>query len=101
MRKEDYFFDCACHRNTHLLRFYLNHDDKDFPPELYAIILLNKKSFFKRLYIGIKYILGAQSEYGYFEEWIFDYNYIKEFKSMINDFEKYNNEWVQSLEITE
>lgn len=45
----------------------------DFP-YVYCSVLLNKLSFWKRLKAGILYILGKQSKYGYFEEFIFDVN---------------------------
>jgi len=39
---------------------------------VYFHIHLNKKSFWERLKYGVKYILGYKSQYGAFDEFIFN-----------------------------
>jgi len=50
---------------------FLYGEDDDFPM-LYAHVHLNKKSFFQRLKYAVQYLLGRQSRFGAFEEFIFN-----------------------------
>ena len=61
---------CECHSTEHqLIVLYSNDDDY---PVVYFHIHLNKKSFWERLKYGVKYILGYKSQYGAFDEFIFN-----------------------------
>lgn len=72
---KEYLFSSLADDISHqLVISYWNNDNNntgDFP-FLYCSVLLNKLSFWKRLKAGILYILGKQSKYGYFEEFIFN-----------------------------
>lgn len=57
---------CQCSSPEHTLNFiYFNEEG-----ELYGLIHLNHFSFFKRLWVGFKYILGLYPKHGHFEEFI-------------------------------
>lgn len=69
--KEELFI-CECNDVQHQIVFIDDTEDKDFPC-VYAEILLNPEyNFFKRFWIGVKYIFGHRSKYGYFDEFIFN-----------------------------
>lgn len=57
-------FLCQCGSPDHV--FYVEYDEEWGQVYLYAH--LRKKSFWKRLKHGIKYIFGYQSRYGAFDE---------------------------------
>lgn len=61
---------CECHSTEHqLIVLYSNEDDY---PMVYLHIHLNKRSFWQRLKYGVKYIFGYKSQYGAFDEFIFN-----------------------------
>lgn len=62
------YFECSCHSPEHLLTFKYWKDEND--AELYAYVFLRPEPFYKRIWLGIKYILGYTSRYGYFDEFI-------------------------------
>lgn len=69
---EENIFICDCHSVTHQMVFC--HSPKPESPEDYTVYVqvhLNKRSFWKRLKYGIKYIFGYTSNYGAFDEFIF------------------------------
>lgn len=57
---------CQCSSPEHTLNFiYFNEDQ-----ELYGFIHLNHFPLWKRLWIGLKYILGFHSKHGHFAEFM-------------------------------
>ena len=56
-------FDCECHTPEHSIRFTYDPDDGD----LYMSVFLWKWSFWKRVWIAVKYIFGYTSRYGDFD----------------------------------
>lgn len=65
-------FICSCENTEHQIVFSYFEDDDIH--NVYATTYLSKKSFWKRLKYGIKYIFGYQSKYGAFDEFIFNSN---------------------------
>lgn len=59
--------DCASVEHQMVLRF---DDDKDLGRMVYVEIHLVNKRWYKRLWIGLKYIFGYKCCYGNFEEMI-------------------------------
>lgn len=57
-------FVCACEDVDHQMIIGMFDDE----PELYVSIHLVRAGFFRRLWTGIKYILGKKSKYGDFDE---------------------------------
>lgn len=65
-------FICLCENNEHQLIFSYFPDD-DCGGEVYATIHLTpERNIFKRIWKAIKYIFGYRSQYGHFDEFIFN-----------------------------
>ena len=62
--KDELLFTCACNSAEHQIIMW---QDEDL---VYASIHLVNLSFFERLWLGVKYILGYKCKYGNFEEFI-------------------------------
>jgi len=65
---ENHFFVCSCFSDEHTLHCTYDPEDND----MWVSVLLNKRSWHKRLWYGIKYIFGYQSMYGAFDYYTFD-----------------------------
>lgn len=74
---------CACSSVEHQIVFS-KWDDDDGYKYVYAMIHLNKLSFFERLIHGIKYIFGYKCRYGDFEEFIIDNKNVNKLKEIVN-----------------
>lgn len=60
------FFECQCYSDEHTLKMVLDADPEY--PELFTSIYLNDyRGFFKRLWVGIKYIFGYKCKYGHWD----------------------------------
>lgn len=68
--KNSEHFECRCYSPEHLLTFRYWKDEHG--AELYAYVFLRPEPFYKRIWLGIKYIFGYTSKYGYFDEFILD-----------------------------
>lgn len=70
---ESNFIICSCGDLRHQLVFttfeFINSSGIT-QKDCWLQILLNKHNFLTRLFVGIKYILGFQSKFGIFEEFI-------------------------------
>ena len=73
---------CECGHNEHQIVF-TTFMDVENSEEVYISYYLEKKSFFKRLLYGIKYIFGYQSKYGAFGEIV---TTKEELKTIVNNF---------------
>ena len=67
MDKPEYF-ECRCSTPEHTLRFWFD-DDEEFPC-VYASVFLDNDPWHKRVWRGIKYILGYKCRYGHFNEFL-------------------------------
>lgn len=66
---------CGCNSIEHqlIIRYSEDETDDGFKhPMCYLYVHLSQKPFWKRVVHGIKYIFGYQSNYGAFDEFIFD-----------------------------
>lgn len=64
-----HFFECRCGSSEHTLRFVLDKDPED--PGIHTEIYLNQwQSWWKRAWIGMKYMLGYSCRYGHWDCWI-------------------------------
>lgn len=62
-------FYCDCNSPEHSFRFIVNPATNwDKKPKLHLEVYLNQyRSFFKRMFVGIKYIFGYRSKYGHWD----------------------------------
>ena len=67
MKDKRELFICECHDLEH--SFVISRiKDKEIGNELIIEIHLNKLSWYRRIWIGIKYIFGRKSKFGNYEE---------------------------------
>lgn len=67
---EPEYFECRCHSPEHVLRLWLEEDPGD--PCIYVSVFLASEPWHRRLWIGLKYVLGYKCRYGHFDEFIID-----------------------------
>lgn len=82
-----HYFDCVCSSPEHTIRFilYKNSDD----PELWLEVYLNDyRGFFKRLWYGLKYILGFKSRHGAWDIWTIRPADCKRLRDLIDEYEQ-------------
>jgi hypothetical protein len=61
------FFECRCGSDEHTLRFILDVDDNCF----YTTVYLNSyKTWYRRLWVALKYLFGYKCKYGHWDCWI-------------------------------
>lgn len=77
---------CSCHSTDHQLIILYEEDEIEGHtyPMCYFHIHLRKKPFWKRVKYGIKYIFGYQSNYGAFDEFIFNSNDSDKLQDLVN-----------------
>lgn len=89
------YLECSCYHPEHTLRIYFDKEEdrilyfNDLCFEMY----LSKFSFWKRLWVGIKYICGFKNGCGaYFGETFLNIEQTKKLQNICNDFVKLNNQ---------
>jgi len=66
---EQRIFICACHSYTHQAIFWWDEEEKN----LYVTIhLTTHKNFFRRFWVGLKYAFGYTSNFGEWDEFVFN-----------------------------
>lgn len=70
---------CDCSNAEHQIIFTSNEEDL----EVYMTIHLTKKSFWKRLKHGVKYIFGYRCSYGDFQEVILSSKHVNKLKAIV------------------
>jgi len=78
------WIECACRLPDHTIRF-VDEQEEDFPL-IYLEIQLTRFGFFRRLWKGIKYILGIRDRWGHWDEVLLDREAVKEISYLFNDF---------------
>lgn len=92
------FFDCQCISCEHTLRFMYFEEELETEKHisqtanLYLTIQLDKYPWYKRIWMGIKYIFGYRCKYGYYNEWIMHPDDIPRLKALLDKFEKFYEE---------
>lgn len=82
---------CSCHSTEHQMVFLPMDEienDKIIDKTIYVHVHLNKRPFWKRVKVAWKYILGHQSKYGSFDEFIIDQSNYHKFKDVVKYFEE-------------
>jgi hypothetical protein len=78
-RDEHHVVVCGCGDTAHHLLFTLDSDE----PEVWLHYQLELKPWYKRLWIGIKYIFGYQSKYGTYGELSINETNIHNFEKIV------------------
>ncbi len=81
-KMEHVFLNCVCSTPEHTIRFsYFKGNE-----EVYVAIYLSSFPFWKRLYYGLKYILGLDVPSGhYFEETVLNYDELDKLIKTLED----------------
>jgi len=78
---------CDCLSDEHQIRFMYNKSDE--LPELYITVHLSDcNPWYKRLWVGIKYILGYKSKYGHWDNLVLTEVKARQIKDLIDDYLK-------------
>ena len=77
--------ECSCGSIEHIMKLTYFTNERDW---LYVEYHLQTWPFFRRLWCGIKYILGFKSKYGDFGEALWDRQIVAQVRDSINDFLK-------------
>lgn len=77
-----HFLICQCSSSEHTLQFICDPDEK----EIYTQVFLNQhRSFFKRVWVSIKYIFGYKCRYGHWDTFIMRSEDLEKIKVIIED----------------
>lgn len=87
---ERHYIECACDSPEHLLRIAYFSDE---PDEIYLDTPLNfNYSFFKRIWLAIKYIFGYRSRYGFYQEFVLTPERVIGLRDELNKFLELNSQ---------
>jgi len=80
------FFECTCYSDEHLLRFTLSLEDGPMElSEIYVSVYMdNRRGFWRRLWLALRYTFGYQSRYGAFGNWTMRYEDAARLRSMLD-----------------
>jgi hypothetical protein len=77
------YFECQCHSDEHAVTFTLSLDDE--MPEIYLSVYMdNRRGFWRRLWLGLRYAFGYQSKYGAFGNWTLQPSDAERLRSMLD-----------------
>jgi hypothetical protein len=63
---EVHYVTCTCYSVNHTIEFVANDDPED-EDLMYVAVQLHRYEWWRRLWIGIRYILGYRSVYGHWD----------------------------------
>jgi hypothetical protein len=77
---------CDCHSSEHQLIVYYSDDEiaGEKVPMCYVHVHLNKRPFLRRLIYAFKYVIGRQSRFGAFDEFIFNHEDAEKIQEIAN-----------------
>lgn len=81
MKSEQHWIVCECSSLEHFITISY---EPDLDECVYVSVHLSNVPFWKRLKLGIQYILGRKSKYGNFEEIVLGKNKLKEVITILN-----------------
>ena len=82
MSIERKIFICECKSLEHLVAFWYDTEDEAIYIEPR---LMTHRNFFKRLWVGVKYIFGYKSRFGEFDELILGIDSQKKLRDILNE----------------
>ncbi len=84
-----HFFECTCSSEEHTLRFVIDNEDG----EMYTSVFLNQyRSWWKTVWVGIKYIFGYKCIYGHWDCTIFSTEDVVRLRDLCDDLIKQEEE---------
>lgn len=88
---EQQLFVCDCGDVSHQFIVSWYPDDEDWNDLLYVQVHLNQScNFWKRLWYGIKYVLGYKCRFGAFDEILLDKNSAARLRNSLDEFVQFN-----------
>lgn len=78
-----YYFECDCHSQEHTIGVAFDTEHKEM---MLFTQLAKNKGFFKRLVLGVKYILGMETPYGQWDETLMQEEKFVEFYNLMTRF---------------
>lgn len=92
MTRENDLIICECGSPEHQMIFLYEEDEFEgiTYPTCYVYVHLNKLSFWGRVKYAISYIMGRQSRYGAFDEFIFNPDDTKKLQKLVDYLSKEN-----------
>lgn len=96
-RDKNLYLECVCTDPEHVLRFTLaSADGKDWPPVLTAYLHLSPfLPWYKRIWEGIKYVLGIRNQDGHFTGWTMDDRDIEKLLELLSEYADSKKKWHQ------
>ena len=93
---KNHYLECDCSSAEHVIRYSFDPDAKLNDPTddyIYTTTFLNQyRSFWKRIWIAIKYIFGYKCKYGHFDCAMINKNEATSLRDFLNEFiEKFSN----------
>jgi hypothetical protein len=73
-------FICECHSLEHMVAFWYD----DFDKNVHLEVHLTNRGFFRRIWIGIKYIFGYKCRYGEWDSFIVKPNDAQKIKKWLD-----------------
>jgi len=89
-KHKDWHCICSCGSYEHQINFDY-WEDADGDKNVYMTIHLVEYPFWKRLWRGLKYILGHKSNYGNFDEFVFSKEHAGKFREIADILETLND----------
>lgn len=84
------YMTCECLSNEHTLRYVFCKSEKpgDDPSEIYTEVYLNDwRPWYKRVWVGIKYIFGYKCRYGHWDTFIMQREEATKLRKLLQEFE--------------
>lgn len=80
------YLECDCGHTDHLVKFCYFNDERD---AVYIHVQLPKEQqWYKRIWLGLRYIFGYQCKYGHWGESVLDLKKIDELHAFLHEFRK-------------
>jgi len=96
------YLECSCTSAEHLLRFTFDDGSgDDCCPEIYVDVQLNHfRGFWKRLWLGIKYIFGYECRYGHWDESLLLGDQVRQLRTMCDKHLEMWDKWEKARGFT-
>ena len=97
------YFECECGSDEHRLVFKYDIEDEDWPLVTANAFLHHWYPWYKRVWIGIKYVFGYKCKYGHFDEFIMKPEDAERLRGLLDKWleETNDNKWIQERKNSE